>query len=311
MMKPELLLIGTYPDWDLTELNATFACHHGRPSDLDPALARTIRAVAFKDHNPFTAEMMDQLPALGLIANYGVGYDAIDTVAASARGIKVTNTPDVLTDDVADLAVGMLIAITRNMIQADAWVRSGTWTAQGPLPLCRKISGKRVGIVGLGRIGRAIADRLVPFKTPIGYYARAPKDAPSDWAYHKDLTDLAAWSDYLVVALSGGPDTTGLISAQVIQALGPQGTLINISRGSTIDEGALLDALESGTLGAAALDVFAAEPDCDPRFAALQNTVLQPHQAPATIETRQAMGQLQRDNLKAFFAGSPLPTPVN
>ncbi len=311
MTKPDLLLIGDYPGWDMQAFQAGYTCHHSPLDQVDAALASRLRAVAFKDHIPFTAQMMDQLPSLGLIANFGVGYDAIDTQAATARGIKVTNTPDVLTDDVADLAVGMLLAITRNMVQADTWVRSGDWARRGPLPLNRTVTGKRVGIVGLGRIGRAIAERLVAFKTPISYYSRTPKKTPSDWSYHADITQMAAQCDALVVALSGGPDTAGLITAAALKALGPEGTLINISRGSTVDEAALLTALETGTLGAAALDVFATEPACDPRFATLKNTVLQPHQASATIETRQAMGQLQRDNLDAFFADKPLITPVN
>lgn len=311
MTMPDLLLIGDYPDWDLQSFQVGYTCHRSALDQLDTALAGRLRAVAFKDHTPFTGEMMDQLPALGLIANFGVGYDAIDTGAATARGIKVTNTPDVLTDDVADLAVGMLLAVTRNMVQADAWVRSGDWARKGALPLTHTVTGKRVGIVGLGRIGRAIAERLVAFKTPISYYARAPKETPAQWAYHADIAQMAAECDYLIVALSGGPDTAGLITAEALENLGPEGTLINISRGSTLDEAALLTALESGALGAAALDVFATEPACDPRFAALDNTVLQPHQASATVETRQAMGKLQRDNLDAFFTGKPLVTPVN
>ena len=303
MTKPDILVIGSYPDWDMEGLREGYTLH----DEPGPG----IRAVAMKGHRPLDGALMDSLPDLGLIANFGVGYDAIDVAAATERGIKVTNTPDVLTDDVADLAVGMLIAATRHIPQADAYVRAGRWKAEGEYPLLRKVSGKRAGIVGLGRIGRAIADRLAAFQMPISYYSRAPKETPAGWTHHADPAALAAEVDYLVVALAGGPDTVGLVGREAIEALGPEGMLVNISRGTTVDEAALLDALESGALGSAALDVFASEPDLDSRFLKLANVLLQPHQASATIETRQAMGQLQRDNMAAFFAGKPLLTPVN
>ncbi|MEM8788045.1 MAG: 2-hydroxyacid dehydrogenase [Pseudomonadota bacterium] len=303
MDKPRILTVGDYPEWDRAGLEAAFT----PVTTPGPG----IRAVAFKGHAPFGAAEMDALPDLGLIANFGVGYDAIDVAAATARGVRVTNTPDVLTDDVADLAVGMLIAVSRAIPAADAWVRSGDWAAKGEFPLLSKVSGKRAGIIGLGRIGRAIADRLVAFSMPIHYYARAPKDVPEGWTYHADPAELADAVDYAIVALSGGPATEGLVSSDVIAALGPNGTLVNVSRGTTVDEAALISALQARRIKAAALDVFASEPDADPRFATLDNVLLQPHQASATIETRQAMGALQRDNIKAFFAGTPLLTPVN
>lgn len=308
MSKPSILALGDYPDWDRKGLEAAFEVHWGGA----PATAMTeIEGVAFKGHGSFRAAEMDAMPKLGIIANFGVGFDTIDTAEAASRGIAVTNTPDVLTDDVADLAVGMLIGLFRQIPQADAWVRSGNWAAKGDYPLQRKVSGKKVGILGLGRIGRAIADRLAAFHMPISYWSRAPKETPDGWTHVATPEALADSVDILVVSLSGGPGTAGLCSAAVIEALGPQGTLVNISRGSTVDEGALLDALESGALGFAALDVFASEPDPDPRFAKLENVLLQPHQASATMETRQAMGQLQRDNLSAYFAGQPLLTKVN
>ena len=303
MTKPDILLIGSYPDWDMEGLRAGYTLH----TEPGPG----IRALAMKGHWQMDGAFMDRLPDLGLIANFGVGYDAIDIAAATERGIKVTNTPDVLTDDVADLAVGMLIAATRHIPQADAYVRAGRWAADGDYPLLRKVTGKRAGIFGLGRIGRAIADRLAAFHMPISYYSRAPKETPAGWTHYADPVALAAEVDYLVVALAGGPETAGLVSREVIAALGPKAMLVNISRGSTVDEGALLEALESGALGSAALDVFASEPDLDSRFLDLENVLLQPHQASATVETRQAMGQLQRDNMAAFFADKPLLTPVN
>ena len=252
---------------------------------------------------------MDLFPALGLIANFGVGYDAIDMAAARSRGIRVTNTPDVLNDDVADLAVAMLLAQSRQIVQGSDWVRSGRWS-QEALPLNRKVSGRRVGIAGLGRIGREIADRLAAFKIGIHYHSRQPKDVPADWTYHPDPVALAAAVDDLIVAVVGGADTVGYVSAAAIAALGPDGVIVNISRGSTIDEAALLDALEARRIRAAALDVFLNEPDLDPRFLSLDNVLLQPHQGSGTIETRKAMGALQRDNARAFLAGRDLLTPV-
>lgn len=308
------LVIGPYVGNDLDALKKDFD-----PVFIDAPVAISglgatsrdaVTAVAFKGHTPMGAAEMDLLPNLGLIANFGVGYDAIDVAAATARGIKVTNTPDVLNDDVADLAVALLIAQGREMMQASAWARSGEWKAKGEYPLSRKISGGRAGIVGLGRIGREIADRLAAFKMEIHYFARSEKDTPG-WRYHADPVSLASAVDYLIVALVGGPETERFVSAEVIEALGPRGIVVNISRGSTIDEAALLDALEQGRLAGAGLDVFQGEPDIDKRFYALPNVVIQPHQGSGTVETRAAMGQLQRDNLAAFRAGATLLTPVN
>lgn len=308
------LVIGPYSDSDRDALNTDFSSVFiAGPGDLAGmgADARAgIRAVAYKGLPPFGAAEMDLLPGLGLIANYGVGYDAIDVGAANERGVKVTNTPDVLNDDVADLAVGMLLMQMREMEHASAWARSGEWKARGEYRLNRKMSGGTVGIVGLGRIGREIANRLAAFKMDIHYFARSEKDTPG-WTYHADPVALARAVDTLVVALVGGKDTEKFVSAEVIEALGPRGVIANISRGTTIDEAAMLNALESGRIAGAALDVFVGEPDIDPRFYALPNVVIQPHQGSGTVETRAAMGQLQRDNVAAFHAGAELLTPVN
>ncbi|RVT86624.1 2-hydroxyacid dehydrogenase [Rhodobacteraceae bacterium CCMM004] len=311
-MTDTLLAIGTYNDWDIEPMRADHDLEALAGTDdllaLPEARRAQIRAVAFKGHAPFGAAHMDALPNLGLIANYGVGYDAIDVAAAQARGIAVTNTPDVLNDDVADLAVAMLIAQSRQMVQGDAHVRSGAWSER-PLPLNRKVSGGRAGILGLGRIGRDIADRLAAFKMDIHYWSRSEKETPG-WTHHPDPVALAEAVDYLIVALVGGAETEGMVDARVIDALGPDGLLVNISRGSTVDEGALIEALATGRLRGAALDVFRSEPDLDRRFLALDNVLLQPHQGSGTVETRRAMGQLQRDNVAAFFAGRDLPTSV-
>jgi len=279
-------------------------------SDLDEVQREAIKAVAYKGHHAFGASEMALLPNIGVIANYGVGYDAIDVKEASARGIKVTNTPGVLNDDVADLAVAMLFIQGREMEHASAWARSGKWAEQGGYRLNRKVSGGTVGIVGLGRIGREIADRLAAFKMDIHYWSRSAKDTPG-WTHHADPASLARAVDYLIVALVGGPDTENFVSKDVIAALGPRGVVVNISRGSTVEEGALLDALESGAIAGAGLDVFLNEPNIDPRFYALDNVVIQPHQGSGTVETRAAMAKLQRDNVLAFLAGDALLTPVN
>ena len=308
------LVIGPYSDTDIAALKDTFdplmVGGLGDIASLDSAARDAIRAVAFKGHGTFDGKTMDLLPNIGLIANYGVGYDSIDVSAASARDIKVTNTPDVLNDDVADIAVAMLLMQGREMERAAAWARSGDWKANGEYRLNRKMTGSTVGIVGLGRIGREIADRLAAFKMDIHYFARSEKDTPG-WTYHADPVSLAKAVDILVVALVGGAGTEKFVSADVIDALGPRGIIVNISRGTTIDEAAMLDALEQGRIAGAALDVFLNEPNIDPRFYDLPNVVIQPHQGSGTVETRAAMGQLQRDNITAFLADKPLLTPVN
>jgi lactate dehydrogenase-like 2-hydroxyacid dehydrogenase len=309
-----VLAIGNYSETDRAalerELTPVFASGPGDIAALPQDRRQQIKGLAFMGHHPLGGAEMDLLPNLGLIANYGVGYDAIDVAAATARGVKVTNTPNVLNDDVADLAVALLIAQGRQMLPAAEWVTSGNWAAKGSFGLARKISGGRAGIVGLGRIGRAIADRLAGFDMEIHYTSRREKETPG-WTYHADPVSLAKAVDYLVVALVGGPETENHVSREVIAALGPRGIIVNISRGSTIDEAALLDALESGAIAGAGLDVFLNEPDIDPRFLKLDNVVLQPHQGSATVETRAAMGQLQRDNISAFLKGAALLTPVN
>lgn len=314
MNKPHIVSFESYDDWDATPMSELFQIHQfpqsSNPHDLPENVRNQIRAFAFKGHAELGPRIMDAFPNLGLIANYGVGYDTIDVAHASKRGISVTNTPDVLTDDVADLAVGMLLALARDIVGASQWVRSGSWAKSGAYPLQRTISGKTMGIVGLGRIGYAVADRLQSFNTNIHYFARTEKDTPG-WTFHSDLIELASVSDVLMIAVSAGPETQGIISADVINALGPDGVLVNSARGSVIDEEALINALQGGGIRAAALDVFYNEPNIDPRFTQLDNVLLQPHQSSGTVETRQRMGELQRQNLNAFFAGKPLVTPVN
>ena len=306
--------MGSYPDRDQAALDTAFACHRyfeaaDRPAFL-ASVGPKVRAIATRGDLGATKAVIDACPQLEMIAVYGVGFDAVDIAACRTRGIQVTNTPDVLSEDCADLAVAMMLCAARGMIGAEAWVRGGAWAAKGAYPLQRRVWGKRAGILGLGRIGTEVAKRLQGFGMQIAYCARSPKQTPPDWTLIPDPVALAARSDFLFVTLSASTETRHMVSAKVIAALGPQGMLINISRAGNVDEGALLDALENGTLGSAALDVFDGEPALNPRFAALPNVLLQPHHASGTDETRQAMGQLMRDNLTAHFAGMPLLTPV-
>ncbi len=308
------LAIGNYNPTDRAALVDAFDAHVIAGPDeiaaLDQGLREGITAVAYAGHHAFGGDQMDLLPQLKVVANYGVGYDAIDVSAANARGIKVTNTPNVLNDDVADLAIAMWLVQGREMRAAEERVRSGAWAKEGPAPLNRKLSGGTAGIMGMGRIGRDIADRLAAFKMDIHYHARSEKETPG-WMYHADPVALAKAVDFMFVALVGGPETENYVSKEVIAALGTRGVVINISRGSVIDEEALLDALESGAIAGAGLDVFVGEPKVNPRFLTLENVALQPHQGSGTVQTRAAMAQLQRDNVAAQLAGTDLLTPVN
>ena len=244
-----------------------------------------------------------------MIGVFGVGTDLIDLAAARERNIPVTNTPNVLTDECADLAIGMMLASARQIVFADRYVRDGTWASKGPIPLGRSVGGKTLGVLGLGGIGRAIADRAAAFRMRILYNGpRRKPEAP--YEYVADLVEMAKASDYLMVACKGGPETYHIVSAAVIDAVGPKGTLINVARGTVVDEEALIEALAEGRLGHAALDVFDNEPNVAPELLALPNVIVQPHHGSATVETRTAIGQLMIDNISAHFAGKPLLTPV-
>lgn len=313
MADATLLICGAFNDEERARLaDACPSLYVAAPDDIaalpEPTRAG-IKAVAFKGHAPFGATAMDPLPGLGVIANFGVGYDAIDVESASARTVKVTNTPNVLNDDVADIAVGLMLGVARDLAGGHDWVMSGKWS-KGAMPLQRKLSCGTVGIVGLGRIGREIADRLAAFKMDIHYSSRSEKETPG-WTYHADPVSLAGAVDWLVVALVGGEETRNYVSAEALAALGKDGVVVNISRGTTIDEGALLDALEAGTIAGAGLDVFVSEPDLDPRFLKLDNVFLQPHVGSATFETRRDMAELQLANVLAHLEGRDLITPVN
>ncbi|WP_430259544.1 2-hydroxyacid dehydrogenase [Neorhizobium sp. IRS_2294] len=314
MSKPNILMIGPYPEWDMVELEAQFEIHKlYEASDRDAFLAQygaDISGIATRGELGASAELIGQLPKLEVISVYGVGYDAVNLDAARARGIRVTNTPDVLTNDVADLGVAMMLVQSRGIIGAETWVKDGSWSAEGLYPLKRRVWGRRAGILGLGRIGFEVAKRLKGFDMDIAYSDVSARDFAKDMTFIADPVELAKHSDFLFVTLAASAVTRHVVSKTVIEALGPEGMLINISRASNIDEDALLDALESGKLGSAALDVFEGEPKLNPRFLALDNVLVQPHHASGTIETRKAMGKLVRDNLAAHFAGVALLTPV-
>jgi hydroxypyruvate reductase len=239
----------------------------------------------------------------------GVGYDGIDVAAAIERGIPVTHTPNVLNDEVADLAMGLMLSAARRIPLADRYVRAGRWAKEGPMPLARKVSGARLGIVGLGRIGQAIADRAQAFGMSIAYTARSAR-ASLPYAFYPTAAALAAEVDFLIVITPGGAGTRHMINAEVLAALGSGGYLVNVARGSVVDEAALVDALQRGVIAGAGLDVFENEPHPLEALQALDNVVLTPHMASATVQTRQAMADLAADNLRAHFAGAPLLTPV-
>ncbi|MCY4180409.1 MAG: 2-hydroxyacid dehydrogenase [Litoreibacter sp.] len=282
-------------------------------SDASAFLAEhgpNVKAIATRGELGADADMIEACPALELISVYGVGYDAVDLEACKARNIQVTNTPDVLTEDVADLGVAMMLCQARGMVGAEAWVRDGSWQDKGLYPLKRRVFGRKAGILGLGRIGFEVGKRLTGFGMDIAYSDIAAKDYASDWTFMEDPLALAAHSDFLFVTLAASEQTRHIVDAKLIEKVGPDGIIINISRASNIDEAALIEALETGKLGAAALDVFEREPALDPRFLKLDNVLVQPHHASGTIETRKAMGQLLRDNLTAHFAGDALLTPV-
>ena len=313
-MKPDVIVVYPTLPRQMQMLEQSYTLHrYDQAADKDRLLddvgPRCI-AMVTNGHFPLNRDFIARLPALQIVACSSVGYDTIDVGALTERGIRFTNTPDVLTDDVADLAILLMLAARRRLIVGDRYVRSGDWGRKGMMALTSRTAGSRVGIVGLGRIGQAIARRCAVMGQQVAYHGRR-RQPDVDLPYFDNPEALAAWADILIAVTPGGAETQGLISARVLHALGPKGTFVNVSRGTVVDEPALIDALQSGRLGAAGLDVYLNEPNPDPAFAAMDNVVLYPHHASGTVETRDAMAQLVVDNLAAFFAGKPLLTPVN
>ena len=313
-MKPHLLLIGGTTPRTMAAMQENFTVHVGKDvTDWNRFLDDTgtsIVAVATNGHDGLKPEIMARLPALKVISCYGVGYDAIDAKAAAAAGVIVTHTPNVLNRDVANLAILLMLAVSRRLLHDDAWVRSGKWKSIGNAPLTSSIEGKKVGILGLGRIGETIARKLAAaFDCDISYHSRNAKPGIA-YRYYPDLEAMARDVDYLVVITPGGAATNRLVDRKVIDALGPKGTLINVSRGTVVDEKELVDALAQGRLGAAGLDVFEHEPNVPEALFAMDNVVLLPHAGSATEETRRAMGDLMVENLVRMVREGTVSTPV-
>ncbi|PWK55833.1 2-hydroxyacid dehydrogenase [Silicimonas algicola] len=297
----------------MTQLEAAYTLHrYDEAADRDAFLAEfgpRCVGIATNGHAPLTKNDLQHLPKVEIVACSSAGFEPIDVDALRERGIAFTNTSAALLDDVADTALMLTIAARRHLVRAHAYVERGDWGRKGMYPLLSTMRGKKAGIVGLGNIGRAIAARFEPLGLEIGYTSRSRK--PGTYRYFPQVRDLAEWSDILAVVVPGGAETDNMIDGPVLEALGPEGTLVNVARGSVVDEPALIEALTSGKLGSAALDVFWNEPHVDPALSSLPNVTLYPHHASGTEETRDAMAQLVVDNLAAHFAGKPLLTPVH
>jgi lactate dehydrogenase-like 2-hydroxyacid dehydrogenase len=277
---------------------------------LTPAMLEKIRGIAVTYHTVQADKTaLGMFPKLEMVASFGVGYDHVDSTYAREHNVVVTNTPDVLTEEVADVAMGLLIATLREFVKADRYLRSGLWTTQNYPLSVGSLRDRKVGIVGMGRIGQAIGRRLEASRVPVVYHSRNPSPGVS-YKHFPDLIEMAKAVDTLIAIVPGGASTAKMINADVLKALGPRGVVINVARGSVVDEPALISALKSGTILAAGLDVFASEPKVPDELRAMQNVVLLPHIGSASVVTRNAMDQLVVDNLKAWFAGKPPLTPV-
>jgi lactate dehydrogenase-like 2-hydroxyacid dehydrogenase len=312
-VKPDVLVVWPNRPKAMAELESAYTLHHlWQAPDREALLAEVgprVRAIVTTGERGASAELIDRLPALEIAACFGVGYDGIDQEACRRRGVPITNTPDVLTEDVADMGLALTLCVMRRIVEGDRWVRAGRWVKEGAMPLGSTPRGKRMGIVGLGRIGKALARRAEAIGMRVAYHGRQPQPDVT-YPHHADPVSLARESDVLAVCTPGGAATRGLISREALAALPPSAVLINIARGTVVDEAALVEALTSGRLAGAGLDVFADEPNVPEALLKLDNVVLTPHAASATVETRDAMAQLVVDNLAAHFAGKPLVTPV-
>ena len=311
-MPNEILMVGPHLAAIIGRLEPDIRVHRywqtQDPAELLRELGPRVRALATDAFTGASADLMRALPNLQLVANFGVGYDTVDTTYARSKGITITNTPDVLNDDVADLGIALMLAVFRRVPQADRFVRSGEWPRQS-FPLARKLTGKRLGIYGLGRIGKALARRAKGFDLQIAYHGRHPQPDQA-YRYFESLAELARWADVLVVLVPEAPATRGIIDRQILAALGSEGVLINVARGAIVDEPALIEALSSKALGGAGLDVYAHEPEVPDALLSLENVVLLPHIGSATLDKRQGMADLVVGNLQAFFRGEPLLTPI-
>lgn len=311
-MTADVLMLGPMHPRVAERLDAEMRLHRLWQAD-DPAgyLAehgKSIGGLAVGGHQSPDAAIYEACPNLKVVSSFGVGYDNIDVGLASKHGVVVTNTPDVLNDAVADTALALMLSVGRRIVEADRFLRAGKWL-EGAFPFARQVTGSKLGIVGLGRIGKAIAKRAQGFDMTIAYHGRHEQsDVP--FTYFGDLEEMAAWADILCLIVPGGAGTRHMVDRRILEALGPEGMLINVARGSVVDEEALVEALQNGTLGAAGLDVFDQEPTVPEALFALDNVVLVPHIASATHQTRNAMADLVVDNIKAVLEGKPPLTPV-
>ncbi|MGX9178839.1 2-hydroxyacid dehydrogenase [Mesorhizobium sp. BHbdii] len=306
-----ILVPGQFNDHAVGRIDRTFSrvwIERADASLVTDELRRTVRGIAA--FGGINAALIDALPNLEIIANFGVGYDSVDARHAAQRGVMVTNTPDVLTEEVADTAIGLLINTIRDLPRAETWLRDGSWARNGNYPLSRlTLRGRSVGIFGMGRIGLAIARRLEAFGLPIAYHNRRRVEGLA-YEYHGTLKGLAEAVDTLISVAPGGASTEKAVNAEILSVLGPNGVFVNIGRGSTVDEAALAAALANGTIAAAGLDVFADEPNVPPALLAAPNTSLLPHVGSASEHTRRAMADLCVDNLISWFSEGRALTPV-
>nr|WP_262913621.1 2-hydroxyacid dehydrogenase [Rhizobium halophilum] len=312
-MKPEILLVEPMLDVIEARLDDAYLVHRLYAANEKEAIEKAmpaIRAVVTGGGTGLSNDQIDYLPALGLIAINGVGTDKVDLVNARGRDINVTTTPGVLTDDVADTGIALMLSVLRHIASGDRFVREGRWAKGDTFPLGTSPKGKRMGILGLGQIGRALGRRAEAFGMTIAYWNRSPQ-SDTGWISYSTPKELAANSDVLAVCVAANAATEGIVDVDVLEALGREGVIINVARGSVVDENALLQALEDGTIAGAGLDVFVGEPRIRKEFLTSPNTVLMPHQGSATRETRIAMGELVLANLHAFFNGEKPPTTVN
>jgi len=311
MPQPDVIVTAPLPPFLYEPLKADYRCHDYYQASHKPGLLAAeggrIRGLVQGGGSVTPTSLLDALPKLEIISVFGVGYDGVPVEYCKTRGIKVTNTPDVLTDDVADVAVALIMMTGRGFVRLNRFLHAGDWLKRGP-ELTTKLSGKKVGILGLGRIGKAIASRVSALGMQVSYTGRNKQNVP--YQYFPDLKSLAADSDFLVVASPGGAATKDMVNAEVLQALGKKGTLINIARGSVVDERALVAALQAGTIKAAGLDVFVDEPNVPVELMGMDNVVLLPHVGSATNETRKAMGDLCKANLDAWFGTGKVLTLI-
>jgi lactate dehydrogenase-like 2-hydroxyacid dehydrogenase len=311
-MKPEIIITAKGHAGTMATLQSEFSAHNlfeaSERNSFFEKCAPKVRGMATFGPMPVDGKLMDALPKLEIISNFGVGVDAINLDDARQRRIIVTNTPDVLNDCVADTALALVLNTLRKLPQSEQYLRGGNWASRGPYALTTSVGGKTLGILGLGRIGEAVAKRAAACGMKIRYHNRNRKDVP--YPYDADPVALAKNSDVLLVVTPGGPETNKIVNEKVLQALGADGYLVNIARGSVVDEPVLLRYLKEKKIAGAGLDVYADEPRVPPEFFTLDNAVLFPHVASATVETRKAMGDLQIENLRRHFAGKPVLTRV-